>query len=46
MQEVNRLTEKKVYIIEIESKISKIIKRCATLGTKVIDRYERYDDRP
>jgi len=38
---LNRLTEKN-YIIEIESKISKIIKRCATLRTKVLD---RHDDR-
>jgi len=37
---------KKVYIIEIESKISKIIKRCATLLMKVIDSYERHNDRP
>jgi len=34
---------KKVYIIKIESKISKIIKRCATLRTTVFD---RHDDRP
>ena len=42
MQEVYRLIEK-VYIIEIESKAIKIIQRCATLRTTVID---RHDDRP
>jgi len=30
----------------MESKISKLIKRCATLRTTVIDRHDRYDDRP
>ena len=45
----NRLTDKNVYIIEIEEYTeieSKIIKRCATLQTKVFNRHERHDDRP